>query len=300
VPGGAAGRARTAQGKRGGQAYRRELDLEVARRVDGEKQRPAEQQDLRLKEKDRLIEDLRTALDEARRKTRAGLAGAPGRGVEDRHRGRTRSSVCAGCDPARGEGRARRRPRARGERPHPASGTIVWEIKNTRHWQLARIDKLKADQPAIGANLAVLVSTAVPDSLVEFGHIDGVWVAGLRAWPPLAVALREQLIEVAFAHAAAEGKSEQVELLYRYPAGDHRGDGRGLHGAAQWTDPRAQCDGADPERARRADRAGARRHCRHICEVRGIVGATAPPVPALDLDAVAGRLEDATADMVTG
>ena len=69
------------------------------------------------------------------------------------------------------------------------------------------LDKLKADQRAIGANLAVLVSTALPDSLVEFGRVDGAWVAGPRAWPALAVALREQLIEVAFAHAAAEGKS---------------------------------------------------------------------------------------------
>jgi hypothetical protein len=39
-------------------------------------------------------------------------------------------------------------------------------------------------------------------------------------WPALAVALREQLIEVAFAHAAAEGKSEKMELLYHYLAGD--------------------------------------------------------------------------------
>jgi hypothetical protein len=80
--------------------------------------------------------------------------------------------------------------------------------------------KLKADQRAIGANLAVLVSTALPDNVVEFGRVDGVWVAGLRAWPALAVALREQLIEVAFAHAAAEGKSEKMELLYHYLAGD--------------------------------------------------------------------------------
>jgi hypothetical protein len=54
------------------EARARELDLEVARRVDGEKRRLAEQQDLRLKEKDKLIEDLRTALDEARRKSEQG------------------------------------------------------------------------------------------------------------------------------------------------------------------------------------------------------------------------------------
>ena len=50
-------------------------------------------------------------------------------------------------------------------------GTIVWEIKNTRHWQPAWIDKLKADQRAIGANLAVIVSTALPDNVVEFGRM---------------------------------------------------------------------------------------------------------------------------------
>jgi hypothetical protein len=32
-------------------------------------------------------------------------------------------------------------------------------------------------------------------------------------------------------------------------------------------------------------------------EVRGILGQSVPPVPALELDAVAGRLENATADI---
>jgi hypothetical protein len=32
-------------------------------------------------------------------------------------------------------------------------------------------------------------------------------------------------------------------------------------------------------------------------EVRGIVGSTVPPVPALELDGMTGRLEDATADI---
>ena len=35
-------------------------------------------------------------------------------------------------------------------------------------------------------------------------------------------------------------------------------------------------------------------------EVRGIVGSSVPPVPALELDVVAGRLEDVAADMVNG
>jgi hypothetical protein len=95
-------------------------------------------------------------------------------------------------------------------------GRIVWETKNTKHWQPAWLDKLKHDQRAVGANLAVLVSTALPEGTVEFGRIDGVWVASLQAWPALALALREQLVQVAFAHAAADGKHEKMEFLYRW------------------------------------------------------------------------------------
>jgi hypothetical protein len=47
-----------------------------------------------------------------------------------------------------------------------------------------------------------------------------VWVAGMRAWPVIAVPLGEQLIHVAFAYAAAKGKHEKMECLYRYLAGD--------------------------------------------------------------------------------
>jgi len=181
-------------------------------------------------------------------------------------------------------------------------GTIVWEMKNTRHWQPAWIDKLKADQRAIGANLAVIVSTALPDSLVEFGRLDGVWVAGLRAWPALAVALREQLIEVAFAHAAAEGKSEKMELLYHYLAGDQFR--RRIEATVEaftalrngLTRERNAMERIWNEREKQIDRVLANTAGMYG-EVRGIVGSTVPPVPALELDTVAGRLERATAEL---
>jgi hypothetical protein len=182
-------------------------------------------------------------------------------------------------------------------------GTIVWEMKNTRHWQPAWIDKVKADQRAIGANLAVLVSTALPDSLVEFGRIDGVWVAGLRAWPALAVALREQLIEVAFAHAAAEGKSEKMELLYHYLAGDQFR--RRIEATVEaftalrdgLTGKRNAMERIWNEREKQIERVLANTAGMYG-EVRGMVGSTMPPVPALDLDAAAGRFEDPSRDMV--
>jgi hypothetical protein len=284
------------------EARARELDLEVARRVDGEKQRLAEQQDLRLKEKDKLIEDLRTALEEARRKSEQGSQERQGEVLEidleaELARRFPQDAILPVAKGARGadlvhevrDGTLR------------VCGTIVWEMKNTRHWQGAWIDKLKSDQRAIGANLAVLVSTALPDSLVEFGRVDGVWVAGLRAWPALAVALREQLIEVAFAHDAAEGKSEKMELLYHYLAGDQFR--RRIEATVEaftalrngLTRERTAMERIWNEREKQIERVLANTAGMYG-EVRGIVGSSVPPVPALELDAVAGQLEDATAE----
>ena len=182
-----------------------------------------------------------------------------------------------------------------------AAGTIVWETKNTRHWQPAWLDKVKADQRAIGANLVVIVSAALPDGIVEFGRIDGVWVAGLRAWPAFAVALREQLIQVAFAHAAAEGKHEKMECLYDYLAGDQFKSRieatveaftalqRGLDGE------RRAMQRIWNEREKQIERV-IRNTAGMYGEVRGILGASVPSVPALELDAIAGQLEG-TADI---
>jgi hypothetical protein len=68
----------------------RQIDLEVARRVDAEtrglaeaiRRGDAEQQEHKLKEKDKLIADLRRGLDEARRKSEQGLPERQGEVLE--------------------------------------------------------------------------------------------------------------------------------------------------------------------------------------------------------------------------
>jgi hypothetical protein len=285
------------------EARARELDLEVARRVDGEKGRWAAQQDLKLKEKDKLIEDLRQALDDAKRKSEQGSQERQGEvleiDVETELRHRFPHDVVA---PVRKGMRGADLVHEVRDAGLSTCGTIVWELKNTRHWQPAWLDKVKADQRAIGANLAVIVTTSLPDGIVEFGRIDGVWVAGLRAWPALALALREQLVQVGFAHTAAQGKHEKMECLYHYLAGDqfksrieamveaftalrHGLDGERRAMERIWREREKQIERVI------ANTAGL------YGEVRGIVGASVPSVPALELDAVAGRLEDATAEI---
>jgi hypothetical protein len=285
------------------EARARELDLEVARRVDGEKQRLAEQRDLKLMEKDKLIDELRQALEEAKRKSEQGLTQRQGEvleiDIEAELERRFPHDVIAPVPKGMRGADIVHEVRDLGGR---VCGTIVWETKNTRHWQPAWIDKLKADQRAIGANLAVIISTALPAGVVEFGHIDGVWVASLRAWPALALALREQLIQVAFAHAAAAGKSDKMELLYHYLAGDQFRSRiaatveaftalqRGLDGE------RRAMERIWKEREKQIERVIANTAGMYG-EVRGILGSSVPLVPALELETAAGRLLDASGDM---
>jgi hypothetical protein len=288
----------------------RDLDLEVARRVDAEKERLqeavrrglVEQQELKIKEKDKLIGDLRRALDEAKLKSEQGSQERQGEVLEiDVQAGLERLFPHDVIAPvAKGARGADLVHEVRDESLR-GCGSIVWETKNTKRWQPAWLDKVKADQRAVEASLAVIVSTALPDGVVEFGRIDGVWVAGLRAWPALAAALREQLIQVAFAHAAAEGKHEKMELLYRYLAGDQFKSRiaamveaftalqSGLHRE------QAAMERIWKERAKQIERvllntAGM------YGEVRGMLGASVPPIPALELEAAAGRIEGMTSD----
>lgn len=210
----------------------RELDLEVARKVDAARtgleatirKRAAEEQDLKLKEKEKQIADLRAALDDAKRRSELGSQELQGEVLEiDIQAALERQFPLDRIDPVlKGARGADIRQRVRNERLDDC-GLILWETKNAKHWSPAWIDKLKEDQRTAGAAAAVLVSVALPEGIEGFGRIDGIWVAGLKTWPALAVALREQLIQVAYARVASQGKNEKMELLYEYLAGNEFG-----------------------------------------------------------------------------
>lgn len=205
------------------------LDLEVARRIDAEtkrieaviRQSIGDEQALKLKEKEKQIDDLRKALEDAKRRSELGSQELQGEVLElDIQSALEQQFPQDRIEPVvKGARGADIVQRVRNERLDDC-GAIVWETKNTKNWQPAWLDKLKQDLRAAGGNIAVLVSVALPEGIRGFGRIDGVWVSDLASWPALAVALREQLMQLAFARAASEGKSEKMELLYRYLSGE--------------------------------------------------------------------------------
>jgi hypothetical protein len=98
-------------------------------------------------------------------------------------------------------------------------GTILWECKRTKNWSDGWLAKLREDQRAAKAEIAVIISQALPKEVETFGFVDGVWVADPKVTLPLAISLRQTLIEVASVRQASEGQQTKMEMVYQYLTG---------------------------------------------------------------------------------
>ena len=88
-------------------------------------------------------------------------------------------------------------------------GTILWESKRTKNWSDGWLPKLREDQRAAKAEIAIIVSQALPKDIETFGFLDGVWVADPKVALPVAMSLRQTLIEVASARQAVRRSADQ-------------------------------------------------------------------------------------------
>ena len=98
-------------------------------------------------------------------------------------------------------------------------GTILWESKRTKNWSDGWLPKLREDQRAAKAEIAVIISQVLPKEVETFGLVDGVWVADPKVALPVALSLRQTLIEVATARQASEGQQTKMEMVYGYLTG---------------------------------------------------------------------------------
>jgi len=98
-------------------------------------------------------------------------------------------------------------------------GTILWESKRTKAWNNAWLGKLRDDQRAAKAEVALIVSSVLPKGVESFDLVDNIWVAEPRFAIPLAVALRQSLIDVAASRQAQEGQQTKTEVMYAYLIG---------------------------------------------------------------------------------
>jgi hypothetical protein len=98
-------------------------------------------------------------------------------------------------------------------------GTILWESKRTKNWSDGWLPKLREDQRAAKAEIAVIVSQVLPKDVETFGMVDQVWVAHPKVALPVAIALRQTLVEIAGARKSSEGQQTKMEMVYQYLTG---------------------------------------------------------------------------------
>lgn len=207
---------------------RREMDLTIEKKVqesllevrDKAKQEAEEGLKLRVAEKEEQISSMQRQIEELKRKAEQGSQQLQGEVLELELEALLRSKFpLDSIEPvAKGELGADVLQRVLGLSGQ-SCGTILWESKRTKNWSDGWLAKLRDDQRSANAELALLVSNALPKGVTAFDLIDGIWVAEPRCAIPVAIALRQSLIEIAKVRQAGEGQQTKMELVYEYLTG---------------------------------------------------------------------------------
>ena len=95
-------------------------------------------------------------------------------------------------------------------------GKIIYESKRTKDFSIEWIEKLKADARSLGADVAVIVTQAMPKDMDGFGEKDGVWICNFSEVRALASVLRNLIIKVFNASKSQENKGDKMQMLYTY------------------------------------------------------------------------------------
>lgn len=98
-------------------------------------------------------------------------------------------------------------------------GRIIYESKRTKEFSQEWIEKLKADMRSLGADVAVIVTQAMPRDMDCFGEKDGVWICTFSDVRPLTSVLRDLIIKVHTAAKNQENRGDKMTLLYNYLIG---------------------------------------------------------------------------------
>ncbi len=207
---------------------KRELDLNVEKRVQGElsaireKARKEAEEESRLKvaERDHTIASMQKQIEELKRKAEQGSQQLQGEVQELELEAILRARFSHDTI----------EPVPKGDHGGDVlhlvvgplgqlCGTILWESKRTKNWSDSWLAKLRDDQRAAKAEIAIIVSQALPREIDTFDLKEGIWVAHPRAAIPVAISLRQSLIELALARQALNGQQSKMEIVYQYLTG---------------------------------------------------------------------------------
>lgn len=207
---------------------RRNLELEIERKLDQERKAIretvakefSEEHRLRDAEKDKRVNDMLQQIEELKRKAQQGSQQAQGEVLELEMEDFLRANFpfdtiepvpkgLSGADVLQ----------TVHNRLGQRCGMIIWESKRTKTWSDGWVQKLKDDQREAKADIAVIVTETMPKDIQHFGQRNGVWVTDYRSMLGLASVIRVSIENVALAKVSAVNMGEKMEVLYGYLSG---------------------------------------------------------------------------------
>jgi hypothetical protein len=206
----------------------KDLELEVARKVDEQRQAIHEQANknadeavrLKIAERDKTILDMQRKLEEAQRKGSQGSQQLQGEVFELDIESTLRQSFPQDTiEPVKAGFRGGDiLQRVLGQMSRPVA-TIFWEAKRTQNWGNDWTAKAKKDAADAKAEVALIVSEVLPKGIKDFGFHDGIWCVAPSHAVMLGCALRQGVILTAEARQGALGRETKKDRLYDYMIG---------------------------------------------------------------------------------
>lgn len=99
-------------------------------------------------------------------------------------------------------------------------GTIIYESKRTKNFSTDWIEKLKTDLRGQKADIAVIVTEAMPKDMDRFGQKDGIWICSFAEFKGVAAVLRDSLIRIYDIRNSQENKGDKMQMLYDFLTGN--------------------------------------------------------------------------------
>jgi len=217
-----------------------ELELSLQRRLmeererlkeqllkdEGEKMNLKEQEyQLRMREMEKQIEDQKRLVDEMKRKAEQGSMQLQGEAQELLLEELLQSSFPFDKIEEVGKGvrGADCIQTVRNQFGNEA-GKIIYESKRTKDFSNEWIEKLKTDMRSLGADIAVIVTQALPKDMERFGEKEGVYICTFAEARSLALVLRNALLKISDAKKSQDNKGDKMVLLYDYLTGNEFGE----------------------------------------------------------------------------
>lgn len=95
-------------------------------------------------------------------------------------------------------------------------GKIIYESKRTKDFAKDWIEKLKVDMRSVNADIAIIVTQAMPKDMDNFGEKEGIWICTFDDVKSLAAVLRASIIKLYTQIKAHENKGDKMHLMYNY------------------------------------------------------------------------------------